>query len=123
VEELSFPLMSARKLLIVEDDPSVRRGLTCLAESLGFTVTAAASLAEAACAVEDHENILLYVSLPDGSGIELLWQIRQRPRPVRVALYTAAVEDDRLRPLRELKPEAVIKKTDVEGLLRWLQTP
>ncbi|HLF23802.1 MAG TPA: response regulator [Burkholderiales bacterium] len=70
----------AAHVLIVDDAPGVKDVLGIKLERDGYVVALADSAAEATEAIEAHEFdlILLDVRLPDGNGLELLKQMRQR---------------------------------------------
>ena len=67
-------------VLIVDDAPGVKDVLGIRLERDGYVVAFADTAAEATEALEHHEFdlILLDVRLPDGNGLELLKQMRQR---------------------------------------------
>jgi two-component system OmpR family response regulator len=68
----------APRVLVVDDDESIRDLLTMVFEFAGFEVELAGSLLEARHAVERREPdvIVLDVMLPDGDGIELCRRLR-----------------------------------------------
>lgn len=79
-----------RKLLLLEDDAALGRGI-CLALGDGETeITLCHALAEArrALAEEAFELLILDVNLPDGSGLDLLREVRAAGA-VPVILLTA----------------------------------
>ncbi len=87
-----------RRLLVVDDEPLVRGHLRHALESQGYEVTEAASGAEALAAFRNHppSAIVLDVTLPDVSGIEVLRRIRHEASTVPVILssgYHAAALD------------------------------
>jgi two-component system sensor histidine kinase/response regulator len=67
-------------VLIVDDAPGVKDVLGIKLERDGYVVVFADTAAEANEAIEHHEYdlILLDVRLPDGNGLDLLKQMRQR---------------------------------------------
>jgi DNA-binding NtrC family response regulator len=67
-------MLSGRQILILEDEPLLRKGLSRYLESAGADVHAAKTLAEARRIRESTELdfALLDINLPDGSGLELL---------------------------------------------------
>ncbi|MBG6085124.1 response regulator [Zhihengliuella flava] len=94
--------MSAEiRTLIVDDDVDVVRMHELLVRSLdGFEVAGTAPrIAEAARALEAGgvDLVLLDVHLPDGSGVDLLTQLRARFPHVGVIMITAAAEADTVR--------------------------
>lgn len=87
------------RILLVEDDPVSRAFLAAAAEALPAAVDAAASLAEARrlAARTRHDLLLIDAHLPDGSGTQLLHELRA-DRPVAIA-HTAGTSRDELDPL------------------------
>lgn len=72
--------VSKFKVLIVDDDPTIRSTLAEALRSWGYRTVEAATLAET-LAVVDREHphaLLLDVKLPDGSGISALDELRKR---------------------------------------------
>ncbi|MBU0935521.1 MAG: response regulator transcription factor [Spirochaetes bacterium] len=67
-------------VLVVDDDPSIRRLLRLYLEKNGYTIHEAASCAEGASqfAGVKPSVVLLDLGLPDGDGRDLLAMIRQR---------------------------------------------
>src|SRR5205814_6838981 len=61
-----------RRILILDDEPNIRRSLGMILEHEGYIVLLAGSLAEARRNVERPDAMLLDVRLPDGSGIDFL---------------------------------------------------
>ncbi len=79
------------RLALVEDDPTlaeiVRRGLV----EEGHAVDLATTAAEADLLVfeNDYDLVLLDLGLPDGDGLDLCRQLRERDSPVRILALTA----------------------------------
>ena len=78
-------------LLIVDDEASLRDFLTIVFEEDGCRVETADSLAEARAAVQKHEPdlILCDLMLPDGSGLELLREVKAQNPSVAIIMITA----------------------------------
>ncbi len=78
-------------LLVVDDESSLRDFLSIVFEEEGWHVEAAASLAEARTAVQKHEPdvVLCDLMLPDGSGIDLLKEIKAQNASMAVIMITA----------------------------------
>ena len=80
-------------LLLVEDEPNVALSLAFLMRQEGHALRHVATLAEARRALREQppDLLLLDVMLPDGNGIDLCREVRQRPdlSGVRVLLVSA----------------------------------
>lgn len=88
-----------RHLLVVDDEPHIGLLLRPHLEHLGYRVSLARTLADARRALADGgsplDAVLLDLHLPDGSGLDLLREIRARPatRALPVMILTAEGED------------------------------
>ena len=81
----------AERILIVEDDPATREGLTMLLETLGYNVATAPDglAALAALKAEPPDVMLLDLILPgDISGIQILQTARQAVPQVGAIVMT-----------------------------------
>ena len=67
-----------RKILLLEDDRSLNRGITLTLQKAGYQVDSAFTLAEAEERLESERYALIIcdITLPDGSGLELGRKIR-----------------------------------------------
>jgi DNA-binding NtrC family response regulator len=79
------------RILIVDDDPDLRKALGDRVRHWGHAVDDAGDLAtaRAALARRAYDLVLLDLQLPDGSGIELLDAARKGDPPVPVVMLTA----------------------------------
>lgn len=68
-----------QKILLLEDDKSLNRGITLTLQKAGYAVTSAFTLAEAMKRLEgeSYSLIICDITLPDGSGLELGRKIRE----------------------------------------------
>lgn len=97
----SFRSMNAANLsvLLVEDHEPTRTALAQLLTSRSYRVTVAASLAEAR-AIAGTENFSLVISdigLPDGSGYELMNELKKRSAVKGIALTGYGMAEDVMR--------------------------
>ena len=79
------------KILVVDDEPEIRRMLGAALRGWGYEMVEA-DTADASLTVFDAEQpsaVLLDISLPDGSGLNVLRQIKQRQPPAVVIMMTA----------------------------------
>jgi two-component system OmpR family response regulator len=90
------------RILIVEDDAALARGLTRILESEGYAVDTVTSGEQALLATR-HERVdlvILDVGLPGMDGFEVLRRLRAVPDPAPVLLLTARdTLDDKVRGL------------------------
>ncbi|URD61107.1 winged helix-turn-helix domain-containing protein [Sphingomonas sp. KRR8] len=79
------------KVLVVEDDEVLREALETGLMLAGFTVDPVATIADARTAVLDwnYDAVVLDLTLPDGSGLDLLSDWRKSDLAVPVLLLTA----------------------------------
>lgn len=79
------------RILVVEDDPLLLDGLAIGLGLKGFTVDAVANCEDGRIAVRMHsyDCIVLDVMLPDGSGLDLLKELRAAKNCTPVLLLTA----------------------------------
>ncbi|HEX4112194.1 MAG TPA: response regulator [Stellaceae bacterium] len=105
------------RVLIVDDSLTVRMNLAEALSADGLDTALCASLAEARAALieEQFSLIVLDVLLPDGDGVALLREIRERPDAERCAvmlLSTEAEVRDRIRGLTTGADEYIGKPYD-----------
>ncbi|MBE6294332.1 MAG: response regulator transcription factor [Bacteroidaceae bacterium] len=79
------------KLLVIEDDESLREIMTRALRAEGYIVETAATLfsAQDKIAGYNYECILLDIMLPDGSGLQLLRHIKELGKGDRVIIISA----------------------------------
>ena len=90
------------KILVVDDDPSVRRTLHTTLYNLGFDIGEASSGDEALalCRIVKYEAVLLDINMPGKGGIETCRELR-RLLP-RIAILMLSVNDDHERKIEAL---------------------
>ena len=79
-------------ILVVDDDASVRGLVVRILRSWGHPVIGeAGSVAEALAYAEARRPgvVLVDVGLPDGDGFSLARQLRSRPWPIRVVIFSS----------------------------------
>jgi len=74
-------VIHAKRILVLDDEPNIGGSLRLILEREGYSVTTARTLAEAKTQADRADALLVDVRLPDGSGIDLLRQMRDRDLP------------------------------------------
>lgn len=84
----------AVRILLVEDDESLHRGIQFTLQQEGFEVRSAHNLKEALSEITDNhfDLILLDVQLPDGNGFDFCAEIR-RNRDIPIIFLTASDQE------------------------------
>jgi two-component system KDP operon response regulator KdpE len=93
--------MSEARVLIIEDEPAMRRLLRASLASKGFRVVEAATAKEALSLAPGHnpELVLLDLGLPDADGIEVTRRLREWTAAPIIVLSARGREDDKVAAL------------------------
>jgi two-component system OmpR family response regulator len=118
-------LGEGERLLVVDDEPTVRELLSATLRFAGFTVSSAESGVQAleSARADPPDLVLLDVMLPDLDGFEVIRRLRMLPRgdrpgPVPVLFLTARdATADKINGLRLGGDDYVTKPFDLEELL------
>jgi len=115
---------AAERVLIVEDDPATRSGLTELVRTWGFTAEAAADGAEALEKVTAFRPSIVVSDLvmPKMSGIELLKALQPENENIKVILLTAqGTVDTAVEAVKAGAEDYLTKPLDPNRLQRLLE--
>ncbi|GAB6049832.1 response regulator transcription factor [Hydrogenophilus islandicus] len=107
------------RILLVEDDPLIARGLTQALKRQGYAVDAVADgiAADTALATTDYDLVILDLGLPKLSGIEVLQRLRARQKTTPVLILTAQDGiEDRVRGLDAGADDYLTKPFDLREL-------
>ncbi len=111
----------ALRVLIVDDEAVFARAVDRRLSKVGYACSIAATLREARQALEDREPhlVLLDMRLPDGSGLDLLGELRRRNgSEVPVIVVTAYGEvEDAVAAMKLQAADYLKKPVDLEELL------
>jgi len=116
--------MDRKRILIVEDDAAIRRGLVDALSFAGYaTLEASEGAAGLAAALEsDCDLLLLDLVLPGRDGLTILREIRAMRSPLPVIVLTArGSEDDRVRGLALGADDYVVKPFSIKELLARIE--
>jgi DNA-binding response OmpR family regulator len=98
------------KILVVEDEPAIAESIAYSLRRDGFTVTVAATLASAERELGGADLVVLDLMLPDGSGFDLIGQIRRgEHRTAVIVLSSRDGEADRVAALETGADDYVTK--------------
>jgi DNA-binding response OmpR family regulator len=116
--------MERKKILVIEDDAAIRRGVVDALRFAGYaTLEASEGAAGLAAALEsDCDLLLLDLVLPGRDGLAILHEIRAMRSPLPVIVLTArGSEDDRVRGLGSGADDYVIKPFSIKELLARIE--
>ena len=111
--------MSATRILIVDDEPQIRRVLRTTLASQNYTVAEAKSGDEALEQFREErpDLILLDVNLPDRSGLEVCQEIRRTSDAPIIMLTVRNTERDKVQALDAGADDYVVKPFGSEELM------
>ncbi len=108
------------RVLLADDHPMIGAALEMLLRGSDYELIGRArSGSDALAQVQRHKPdlLLLDVNMPDGSGIDVLRELREARRPISVILLTAGMDDAQLLAADRLNPEGIVLKTSDPALL------
>lgn len=108
------------RILIADDHPMIGTAIEMLLRGSSYQLVGRArSGAEALAKAEQLEPdlLLLDVQMPDGTGIDVLRQLREREVRPPVVLLTAGLDDQQLLAADALEPDGLVLKTADPALL------
>ncbi len=92
--------MSTQRILTIEDDPAIRRGIVDALGFAGYDVLETGNGTDGAdwAVHRDYDLLLLDLVLPGTSGIEILKLVRETRPTTPVIILTARGEEHGVRP-------------------------
>lgn len=108
------------RVLIADDHPMIAAALDELMRGTDYELVGRARSGTDAMAQVQRlkpDILLLDVNMPDGSGLDVLRQLREGKRAPSIILLTAGMEDPQLIAADALAPEGIVLKTSDPGLL------
>jgi DNA-binding response OmpR family regulator len=97
-------------VLVVEDEPAIAESLAYSLRREGYGVETAATLADAETKMQNASLVILDLMLPDGSGFDLLADLRRLdPAPAVIILSSRDQEADRVAGLETGADDYVTK--------------
>ena len=108
------------RVLLADDHPMIGAALDVLLRGTDYELIGRARTGtDALSQVQRHKPdlLLLDVNMPDGSGLDVLRQLREGRRSPAVILLTAGMDDPQLLAADRLAPEGIVSKTSDPALL------
>ena len=115
--------MTAQRVLVVDDEPQIVRGLKVILRDAGYVVEIAEDKegALAALAVRPPDAVVLDLVLPDGSGVEVCRQVRSWSQLPILVLSAVGDEREKVRALDAGADDYVTKPFGTDELLARLR--
>jgi CheY-like chemotaxis protein len=103
---------AAARVLVVDDDPSVRELTALVVTSGGHRAIGVGSVADALAEIDRRPVDLVVTDLhmPDAGGLELLAALSARPGAPPVVVVSGSAEESELRAARLLGARSVVAK-------------
>jgi len=115
--------VSSPRVLVVDDEPQIVRGLKIILRNAGYAVEAAETKADAlaALAARPPDALVLDLVLPDGEGVEVCQEVRRWSRLPIVVLSAVGDEREKVRALDAGADDYVTKPFGSDELLARLR--
>jgi two-component system, OmpR family, KDP operon response regulator KdpE len=114
--------MNAHKVLIVDDEPAIRRLLKTALQRAGYSVVAVGSAKEAisSLSIDRPDAVLLDLGLPDRDGLELIGHVTQSGA-VLLVISARETTDEKVAALDLGADDYVTKPFDTDEILARLR--
>jgi two-component system KDP operon response regulator KdpE len=111
------------RVLVVDDEPQIVRGLRVILQNAGYRVEEATTKREAldSVSVRPPDAIVLDLVLPDGDGVDVLDDVRRWSQVPVVVLSAVGDEEQKVRALDAGADDYVTKPFGTEELLARLR--
>ena len=114
----------AARILIVESDNTSLQSLREMCAVLGYAADEAGTVADAMAYLERGRPkcLLMSMVMPDGSGVDLLRQVRERFLPIKVAvLFSSADPREMLDAVNALRADGLfLRPLNIPSIASWL---
>jgi len=113
-----------RNILIIDDDPMVQDAIATFLTEVGFNVHTASTLAGAreSVATRSYEAVIIDQLLPDGSGIDLIRELRTTSPDMAIVVITGAADVPlAVRAMQEGADNFLPKPVSFDSLLVFLR--
>lgn len=109
----------AARILVVDDEPQIVRGLRIILRTAGYAVESAETKAQAMAALASRppDAVVLDLVLPDGSGVEVCREVRRFSRLPILVLSAVGDEREKVRALDAGADDYITKPFGMDELL------
>ena len=116
-------MTGSARILVVDDEPQILRGLKIILRAGGYAVETAATKADAlaALAARVPDALVLDLVLPDGEGVEVCREVRRFSRLPILVLSAVGDEREKVRALDAGADDYVTKPFGTDELLARLR--
>jgi DNA-binding response OmpR family regulator len=115
---------TSHSILIIDDEPNLRRSLGLILQRAGYIVTTASNAAEAIHLLQAgaYDLTFLDIKLPDQNGLQLMPQLRQLYLEMPILILTAhATLDSAIGAVRLGARDYLLKPIDPESILNRVE--
>jgi two-component system KDP operon response regulator KdpE len=115
--------VTGQRVLVVDDEPQILRGLQTMLRGAGYDVATAATAADALAAAAAHppEAVILDLVLPDGRGTDVARELRTWTDVPVIVLSAVGEEQEKVAALDAGADDYVTKPFGVDELLARLR--
>jgi two-component system KDP operon response regulator KdpE len=115
--------VNAARVLVVDDEPEILRGLRIILRGAGYATETAATKEEALSALRNRppEALVLDLVLPDGNGVDICREVRRFSRMPILVLSALGDEREKVRALDAGADDYVTKPFSTGELLARLR--
>ena len=120
---VSEPKAAAPRVLVVDDEPQIVRGLKIILRDAGYAVESAETKAQALALLGSRppDALVLDLVLPDGEGVEVCREVRRFSRLPILVLSAIGDEREKVRALDAGADDYVTKPFGTDELLARLR--
>jgi len=113
-QEIAAATRMCGTVLVVDDEPAIRKSATLLLQALGFKVLTAGDGREAIDRFQENQNsisaVILDLTMPHVSGAEAFRELRQMRGDLPILITSGYAEEDIVGQFRESGPVSFIQK-------------
>jgi two-component system KDP operon response regulator KdpE len=116
-------MSAAQRILVVDDEPQIVRGLKIILRNAGYAVEAAETKEQALAALSSRppDALVLDLVLPDGEGVEVCQEVRRWSRLPILVLSAVGDEREKVRALDAGADDYITKPFGTDELLARLR--